>query len=95
MNRGIYMKVVITIVGEDRVGIIAMVSKLLADSNTNILNINQNILDGYFNMVMIADMTNSSMALKELQQLLRGRGEEIGLDIKVQHEDIFRLMHRV
>lgn len=89
------MKVVITIVGEDRVGIIAMVSKLLADSNTNILNINQNILDGYFNMVMIADMTNSSMALKELQQLLRGRGEEIGLDIKVQHEDIFRLMHRV
>lgn len=89
------MKVVITIVGEDRVGIIAMVSKLLADSNTNILNINQNILDGYFNMVMIADMTNSSMALKDLQQLLRGRGEEIGLDIKVQHEDIFRLMHRV
>jgi ACT domain-containing protein len=89
------MKVVITIVGEDRVGIIAMVSKLLADSNTNILNINQNILDGYFNMVMIADMGQSNTTLKELQLVLRKCGEEIGLDIKVQHEDIFRLMHRV
>ncbi|WP_346356252.1 ACT domain-containing protein [Azotosporobacter soli] len=89
------MKVVITIVGEDRVGIIAMVSKLLADSNTNILNINQNILDGYFNMVMIADMGKSNTTLKELQLVLRKCGEEIGLDIKVQHEDIFRLMHRV
>lgn len=89
------MKVVITIVGEDRVGIIARVSNILAESDTNILNINQNILDGYFNMVMIADMAKSSISLKELQQLLKQCGEELGLDIKVQHEDIFRLMHRV
>ena len=89
------MKVVITIVGEDRVGIIARVSNILAESATNILNINQNILDGYFNMVMIADMAKSSVSLKELQQSLKQCGEELGLDIKVQHEDIFRLMHRV
>jgi len=89
------MKIVVTIVGEDRVGIIAMVSNILADNKINILNINQNILDGFFNMVMIADMTDSKISLKELQQLLRQKGEEIRLDIKVQHEDIFRIMHRI
>jgi ACT domain-containing protein len=89
------MKIVITIVGQDRVGIIAMVSNILAEKNVNILNINQNIVDGFFNMVMIADMTASKISLKDLQQLLRGKGEEINLDIKVQHEDIFQIMHRI
>jgi ACT domain-containing protein len=89
------MKIVITIVGQDRVGIIAMVSNILAEKNVNILNINQNIVDGFFNMVMIADMTTSKISLKDLQQLLRAKGEEINLDIKVQHEDIFQIMHRI
>ncbi|SDF00206.1 ACT domain-containing protein [Sporolituus thermophilus] len=89
------MKIVITVVGQDRVGIIAMVSGILADNNINILNINQNIVDGFFNMVLIADMAAATVSLKELQQILGGRGEAIGLDIKVQHEDIFRIMHRI
>lgn len=89
------MKIVITIVGQDRVGIIAMVSNILAEENVNILNINQNIVDGFFNMVMIADMTTGKISLKDLQQLLRAKGEEINLDIKVQHEDIFQIMHRI
>ncbi|GBG57084.1 UPF0237 protein [Sporomusaceae bacterium FL31] len=89
------MKIVITIVGQDRVGIIAMVSNILAEKNVNILNINQNIVDGFFNMVMIADMTSGKISLKDLQQLLREKGEEINLDIKVQHEDIFQIMHRI
>lgn len=89
------MKIVITVVGQDRVGIIAMVSNILADHNINILNINQNIVDGFFNMVLIADMAAATISLKELQQILTGRGEAIGLDIKVQHEDIFRIMHRI
>lgn len=89
------MKIVITIVGQDRVGIIAMVSNILANSNVNILNINQNIVDGFFNMVMIADMANASISLKDLQQLLHQKGEEIALDIKVQHEGIFQIMHRI
>lgn len=89
------MKVVITIVGQDRVGIIAMVSNILAKSNVNILNINQNIVDGFFNMVMIADMTEGSIRLTELQEILRQKGEEISLDIKVQHEDIFKIMHQI
>ena len=89
------MKIVVTIVGKDRVGIIAMVSNILADNKVNILNINQNILDGFFNMIMIADMKDSKMNIKDLQQILKEKGEEISLDIKVQHEDIFDIMHKI
>jgi ACT domain-containing protein len=89
------MKVVLTIVGRDRVGIIAMVSAILAENSINILNINQNIVDGFFNMVLIADMAKSKIALAALQQRLKQEGEAISLDIKVQHEDIFQIMHRV
>lgn len=89
------MKIVVTVVGEDRVGIIAMVSNVLADNRVNILNINQNILDGFFNMIMIADMAAAQIPLKDLQTILREKGEAIGLDIKVQHEDIFKVMHRI
>ena len=89
------MKIVVTIVGKDRVGIIAMVSNILADNKVNILNINQTILDGFFNMIMIADMKDSKMNIKDLQQILKEKGEEISLDIKVQHEDIFDIMHKI
>ena len=89
------MKVVVTIVGQDRVGIIAMVSGILAEHNVNILNVNQNIMDGFFNMVMIAEMTDNAMALSELQRILKEKGEEIHLEIKAQHQDIFNVMHTV
>ncbi|MBP2631825.1 MAG: hypothetical protein H6Q70_2453 [Firmicutes bacterium] len=89
------MKIVVTIVGKDRVGIIAMVSNILAENNVNILNINQNILDGFFNMVMIAEISESKMSLKDLQQVLRQKGEEINLEIKAQHQDIFNIMHKI
>jgi ACT domain-containing protein len=90
------MKLVVTIVGKDRVGIIAMVSKVLAENNVNILNINQNIMDGYFNMVMRAEMgEDARMSLGDLQKVLKEKGEEMGLDIKAQHQDIFNVMHNV
>jgi ACT domain-containing protein len=89
------MKIVVTIVGKDRVGIIAMVSNILAENNVNILNINQNILDGFFNMVMIAEISESKMNLKDLQEVLRQKGEEINLEIKAQHQDIFNIMHKI
>lgn len=89
------MKVVITIIGYDRVGIVAMVSNTLAEKNVNILDINQNIMNGFFNMVMIADMDGSKVPLSELQELLKAKGEEMGLQIKVQHEDIFKTMHKI
>ena len=89
------MKVVITVVGRDKVGIIAQVSAVLADNGVNILNINQNILDGYFNMVMIAEMDGSKVPLKAIQTALAEKGKEMGLEIKAQHEDIFMLMHKI
>jgi ACT domain-containing protein len=89
------MKVVITIVGEDKVGIIARVSSILAEREANILNINQNIVDGFFNMVMIVDMTQVKCHLTDLQQLLKKEGEILGLDIRAQHEDIFKSMHTI
>ncbi len=89
------MQVVLTIVGKDRVGIIAMVSGQLAAYGVNILNINQNILEGYFNMVMLADISKATVSLKELQGVLKTEGEKMGVDIKVQHEDIFNAMHRI
>lgn len=89
------MKIVVTIVGKDRVGIIAMVSNILAENNVNILNINQNIMDGFFNMVMIAEMNESKIKLAELQKILGDKGKEINLEIKAQHQDIFNVMHSI
>ena len=89
------MRIVLTIVGKDKVGIIAIVSQKLAENSINILNINQNILDGFFNMVMLADITNAKVSLQQLQELLRDEGDKLGVDIRVQHEDIFLAMHRI
>ena len=90
------MKLGVTSVGKDRVGIIATVSSVLAENNVNILNINQNIMEGFFNMVMIAEMSeDSKLKLGELQKVLKDKGEEMGLDIKAQHMDIFNVTHNV
>ena len=62
----------------------------------NIMNVNQNIMDGFFNMVMIAEMPDDAeIRLKELQELLRKKGEERGLEIKLQHQEIFQVMHSI
>lgn len=89
------MKIVVTIFGQDRIGIVAKVSTALAESNVNVLDINQNIMHGFFNMVMIADMAAATISLKDLQQRLKELGESIGVEIKAQHEDIFNVMHRI
>ena len=92
---GKIMRIVLTIVGKDRVGIIAKVSNLFAEHGVNILNINQNILEGFFNMVLIADMAAADVSLKDLQEMAAQIGKEIGVEIKVQHEEIFTAMHRI
>ena len=89
------MKLVVTVVGKDRVGIIAMVSQILAENNVNILSINQNIMDGFFNMILIAEISGSKIKLTDLQKTLKERGQEINVDIKAQHEDIFNIMHNI
>ena len=70
------MRIVVTIVGKDRVGIIARVSNVLAEHNINILNINQNIMDGFFNMVLIANMENADLQLDKLKDVFTALGEE-------------------
>ena len=94
-RRGAPMRIVVTVVGKDKVGIIAKVTNILADNQVNVLNINQNIMDGFFNMVLIADMTDSKMSIKMLKEHLDRLSKEIGLEIRVQSEDIFTAMHQI
>ena len=90
------MKLLVTIVGKDQVGIIAMISNILAKNNVNILSVNQNIMDGYFNMVMMAQVVDGSkIKLGELQQMLKDKGAEMNLDIKIQNQEIFNVMHNI
>ena len=88
-------KVIITVVGKDTVGIIARVCTYLADNNINILDLSQSILQGFFNMILIADMAASTVPFDRVQDELRALGERMGLDIKAQREEIFEMMHRI
>ena len=89
------MRIVMTIVGVDKVGIIAKASTLLAENNVNILNINQNIDDGFFNMVLIGDLDNAQVSVEDLKEKATALGKELGLEIRVQSEQIFTAMHRI
>lgn len=88
-------KTIITVVGKDTVGIIARVCSYLADKNVNILDISQTIVQEYFNMMMIVDANNSTEEFETLCNDLEQIGDEIGVSIKMQHEDIFDSMHRI
>ena len=89
------MQVVLTIVGKDKVGITAKVTNALAEMNINIININQNIMQGFFNMVLIADMEGANVILADARQRMVQLGEEIGVEIRLQSEEIFAAMHRI
>ena len=88
-------KTIITVVGEDTVGIIAKVCTYLAENKINILNISQTIVDGYFNMMMITDPSMSAKKLNVISEELEDIGNGIGVVIRVQLEDIFTKMHRI
>ena len=88
-------KSIITVVGKDTVGIIAKVCTYLANNQINILDISQTIVSGYFNMMMIVDMNETGKAHAEIADELEKIGEEIGVIIKCQREDIFDMMHRI
>lgn len=89
------MRVVLTIVGKDKVGITAKVSNALAEININIININQNIMQGFFNMVLIADMAEANVPIAEARDKMAALGVEIGVEIRLQSEEIFSAMHRI
>ncbi len=88
-------KCVITVVGKDTVGIIAKVCTYIAETKINILDISQTIVSGYFNMMMIVDTNNSTQTFDEISAALDKLGEEIGVAIKCQREEIFDMMHRI
>ncbi|HIX76877.1 MAG TPA: ACT domain-containing protein [Candidatus Fusicatenibacter merdavium] len=88
-------KTIITVVGKDAVGIIAKVCNYLAENQVNIEDISQTIVQGYFNMIIVADISESPKSNAEMAKELEKVGEEIGVVIRCQHEDIFNMMHRI
>lgn len=88
-------RTIITVVGKDTVGIIAKVCTYLADKHINILDISQTIVQGFFNMMMIVDTTGMSIDFSTLNDEITKLGEDTGVQIKCQREDIFDKMHRI
>lgn len=88
-------RAIITVVGKDTVGIIAKVCTYLSEANVNVLDISQTIVSGYFNMMMVVDVSGSTRDFGTLADELNAVGEGIGVVIHIQSEDIFDMMHRI
>ncbi len=89
------MKAVLTVIGRDTMGIIAKVSGYLADNKINILDISQTIMDDIFTMVMLVDLNKAEKDISVISDDLAKAGDEIGVEIKIQHDKIFKSMHRI
>ena len=89
------MKAIVTVVGKDQVGIIAAVCNKLAQYNVNVLDISQTVMQGYFTMMMVVDVSACAAPLAELAVDMEAMGKEKGLSVRVQREDIFEAMHRI
>jgi ACT domain-containing protein len=85
----------ITVIGEDRKGIVAKISNLLYDDNINIEDISQKIMGSYFVMIMLVDMKDAAQSLEHVRKKLETIGKDLGVQIQIQHENIFKMMHRV
>ena len=88
-------KAVVTVLGQDKVGITAKICGVLAETNINILDISQTIVQEYFNMMMIVDVSAIEKTFGEVADELEKVGEEIGVTVKIQREEIFTKMHRI
>ncbi len=88
-------KVIITVLGKDTVGIIAKVCTYLAENGINILDISQTIVSGYFNMMMIVDLSKSEKDFAAVSADLEDVGKDLGVSVKCQREEIFEMMHRI
>ncbi len=89
------MKAIVTVIGKDRVGIIALVSRLLADRGVNVLDISQTVLQDYFTMIMLVDASACTVPFADLAGELAAGGEEHGIQIRIQREEIFNAMHKI
>jgi ACT domain-containing protein len=88
-------RAIITVLGRDQIGIIAWVSGRLAEYSVNILDISQTIVNEFFTMIMVVDLDPANLELVALSRMLEDEGRDKGLQVKVQHEDIFAFMHRI
>ena len=89
------MNAIVTVIGQDKVGIIASICALLAENNVNILDISQTIMQGSFTMVMAVDVGAATASYGDLSTALADLGEEMGLSIRIQRQEIFDAMHRI
>jgi ACT domain-containing protein len=85
----------VTVIGEDKKGIVAKISTYLYECNINIEDISQGIMESYFVMIMLVDMKGSSRSLEVVRAGLENIGKELGILIQIQHENIFKMMHRI
>ena len=89
------MKAIVTVLGKDQVGIIASVCALLSEHNINIEDISQTVLQEFFTMVMLVDLSDCTSSIGEVGEALELAGKQKGLSIRIQREDIFNAMHRI
>ena len=89
------MNAIATVVGKDRVGIIAGVSSAMAELNVNILDISQTIMDNYFTMIMMVDISDTSADISEIRKMLDVTSEKFNVSINLQHKDVYEAMHRI
>ena len=89
------MRAIITVIGKDKVGIVARIATELAKLNLNIIDINQTIMEEFFTMVLMVDLSKANKQFDEIKKDLTSVGEELGLDVKIQNEEIFNLMHTI
>ncbi len=88
-------RAIVTIIGSDRVGIIAGIANVIAAANVNILDISQSVIREFFTMIMMVDLAGASVSFDELRTRLQGKGRELGVQVEIQREEIFTSMHRI
>jgi ACT domain-containing protein len=88
-------RAIVTVIGSDRVGIIAGIANTLADANVNILDISQSVIREFFTMIMMIDLSGATISFNELSERLTAKGEALGVRIEIQREEIFTAMHRI
>ena len=89
------MKAIVTVLGKDKVGIIADVAIIMKEFGVNICDISQTLMQGYFAMIMLVDLETATVDFETLRKELAARGMEIGEDIRIQHQDLFDSMHKI
>jgi ACT domain-containing protein len=88
-------KIVVTVMGQDRLGIVAGISGVLAENGVNIIDLTSTKMQGLFVMIILAEVEKKKMTIGELQEKLKKKGDELGIQVMAQDETVFRYMHRI